>query len=34
MKLVIAALLTAQAVSSPQTTFRSGIETRGGVPGA
>lgn len=40
MKLVIAALLTAQAVSSPQTTFRSGIEvveldvsvTRGGVP--
>ena len=40
MKLVIAALLTAQAVSAPQTTFRSGIEvveldvsvTRGGVP--
>jgi hypothetical protein len=40
MKLVIAALLTAQAVSSLQTTFRSGIEvveldvsvTRGGVP--
>jgi VWFA-related protein len=40
MKLVIAALLTAQAVSSSQTTFRSGIEvveldvsvTRGGVP--
>ena len=40
MKLVIAALLAAQALSAPQTTFRSGIEvveldvsvTRGGVP--
>jgi VWFA-related protein len=40
MRAVIAALLAAQAVSSPQTTFRSGVElveldvsvTRGGVP--
>jgi VWFA-related protein len=40
MKLVIAALLAAQTLSAPQTTFRSGIEvveldvsvTRGGVP--
>src|ERR1700758_193288 len=40
MKLVIAAMLAAQAVSAPQTTFRSGVElveldvsvTRGGVP--